>query len=148
MKRPSSARISAGNLVILAEHPGAARDLLPAPFASLVAAHRGRALSTLAPATSAVTPGAGVGEAMRALGQRDQRVDALVDGRRLADDMQAVRDQRVFEFEDRLAELATRPRASLVPGRLGLGEVDRRRLRLDDLGEFRASASASGSVAR
>ena len=105
--------------------------------------HRGDALR---PARSPV-------RLMRAFGERGQRVGALVGARRLADDMQAMRDQRVFEFEDRRRRaVAISSAARRAPGRLGLGEVDGRRLRLDQLGEaafaLRALRVASRDSAR
>ena len=51
------------------------------------------------------TAASGIAKTERALGDRRQRLGALLGARRLAQNMQAVRDERVFELEDRGAEL-------------------------------------------
>ena len=63
---------------------------------------------------------------------------------RLADDMQAVRDQRVFELEDGGAERADARLGLPVPRRLGLGQIERRRLGLDQVHELRALVAGAG----
>ena len=72
------------------------------------------------------------------LGHRQQHVDALLMRQRLADDVQAVRDQRVFELEHGLAESGDRGGGGGSPCRLRLGQIELRRLRLNDRGEFLA----------
>ncbi len=67
---------------------------------------------------------------MRGICHRLQHLDALFDGRRLADDVEAMRDQRVFEFQHGFGKLADRF-GLIDPGRFGFRQFQRARLRLD-----------------
>ena len=75
---------------------------------------------------------------MRRLGHGQQHVDPLGRRGRLADDVQSVRDQRVFEFEHGGGERADLRGRRVAPGRLGRREVDGGSLRLHEFGEARA----------
>jgi hypothetical protein len=74
----------------------------------------------------AIGPGA-----MRGIGKRQEHVDALLHRGRLADDVQPMRDQRVFEFQNRGRQRRHTGLCAPAPGRLRVGEIDLRRLRLD-----------------
>ena len=69
--------------------------------------------------------------ALGRLGHRQQHVDALLLRERLADDVQAVRDQRVFELEHRVAEFGDRRRRARSPCGVRLGQIELGGLRLD-----------------
>jgi hypothetical protein len=75
---------------------------------------------------SAVRP-----DAMRRIGYRLQHLDALLDRGRLADDMQAVRDQGIFELQHRLGQRRDGLLCGAAPGRAGLSEFKRAGLHLD-----------------
>ena len=66
-------------------------------------------------------------QAVARLGERQQQVDALGGRRRLADDVQAVRDQRVLELKHGLAEAArcARVRRRATPARSSRGRARR-----------------------
>ena len=73
---------------------------------------------------------------MRGLGNRHQHIGALFSCRCFTDDMQAVRDQRVFEFQYGVIQRSNRGVTVLIPGRLALGQFQLARLRLYQRGEF------------
>ncbi len=79
--------------------------------------------------------GAGIAKTERALGDCRQRPGALLGAGRLAENVQPVGDERVFEFEDRGAELVDLVARAPPPGRLGLGEVNGGSLRLNEFGK-------------
>ena len=79
--------------------------------------------------------GAGIAKTERALGDCRQRPGALLGAGRLAENVQTVGDERVFEFEDRGAELVDFVARAPPPGRLGLGEVNGGSLRLNEFGK-------------
>ena len=83
-------------------------------------------------------------QAVRGVGQRGQHVDALLHARRLADHVQAVRDQGVFEFQHGRVEALDARRRLAAPRRLGLREVERRRLRLDQRRQLRVPGAVAG----
>ena len=80
------------------------RSSVSVPASAAHAAGGQRRLRRLRRATSASTASRVGPRAVRGLGDRQQHVDALARRGRLADDMQAVRDQRVLEFEHGVAE--------------------------------------------
>ena len=87
-------------------------------------------------------------DAPRRLGHGEQQVDPLLGRGRLADDVEAVRDQRVLELEDRPAQLADAGLGLLGrPGGLRLRQVDGRRLRLDQDGELPTLGTRLGQQA-
>ena len=79
--------------------------------------------------------GAGIAKTERALGDCRQRPGSLLGAGRLAENVQSVGDERVFEFEDRGAELVDLVARALPPGRLGLSEVNGGGLGLNEFGE-------------
>ena len=84
--------------------------------------------------------------AMRCIGHRLQHLDALLGRRRFADHVEAMRDQRVFEFEHGFRQLADRLRR-IGPGRLRLRQFQRAGLGLDqrrEAGRVRRRRPAAG----
>jgi len=70
---------------------------------------------------------------VRGIGHRLQHFDALFGRRRLADDMEAMWDQRVFELKHGLRQFADRD-GLIGPAGLSFGQVKRAGLRLDQRG--------------
>ena len=109
MNRPSSARISAGISWSSASKPVEARKFVEslARFLRLRAAADAAMAASIEPVATSARTAAPASRRPNALSAIADSVSARSSGaRRLADDMQAVRDERVFEFEDRGAELA------------------------------------------
>jgi len=89
--------------------------------------------------------GAGRAAAVRGFGQREQQVGALGLVRRFADDVQAVGDQRVFEFQHRVVQAGDLRGGGLGrPGGLGGGELQRGSFALDHRGQFVGLAACVG----
>ncbi len=76
---------------------------------------------------------------MRGFGDRHQHFGAFLRRWRGPDDMQPMRDERIFQFEHRFAQPGDLS-AAIGPGRLGGRQINVRGLRLDQLGQRAAFA--------
>ena len=79
--------------------------------------------------------GPGGPQTVRGFGQREQQVDPLGLRHALADDVESVRDQGLFEFHQGEPEDGDPGRHVAVPGGLGRHEVEGSALRLDQEGQ-------------